>query len=180
MSATDHDPNDLDDGPAAPPGVDVEISDAQNHVSIDHASLRSLVEGVLRGEGVALASISLALVDDATIHRVNREHLAHDYPTDVISFVLSDEGDAALSGELVVSTETAARVAAEIGAPAWNEVALYVAHGLLHLCGYDDLDEESAAVMRQREDAALARKGLENPFRLADPRRAESQQPGSN
>lgn len=179
MNATDRDPNNLDAGPAAPPGFEVDISDGQTHVPVDHAALRSLVEGVLRGEGIAAASISLALVDDSTIHRVNREHLSHDYPTDVISFVLSDEDDPALSGELIVSTETAARVAAEIGAPAWNELALYVVHGLLHLCGYDDLDEESAATMREREDAVLAREGLENPFRLADPRRAESQ-PGSN
>lgn len=179
MDAPHHDPNDFDAGPAAPPGVDVEISDAQTHVSVDHAALRSLVEGVLRGEGIASASISLALVDDPTIHRVNREHLSHDYPTDVISFYFSGDGDTNLSGELIVSTETAARVAAEIGAPAWNELALYVVHGLLHLCGYDDLDEESAATMREREDAVLAREGLENPFRLADPRRAESQ-PGSN
>lgn len=177
MDAADYASNNLDAG-AAPPGVDVEINDAQNHIRVDQASLRSLVEGVLRGEKVDAASISLALVDDATIHRVNREHLAHDCPTDVISFVLSDEDESVLSGELIVSTETAARVAAEIGAPVWNELALYVVHGLLHLCGYDDLDEESAATMRSREDAALARLGLENPFRLADPRRPESQ-PGS-
>ena len=157
---------------------EIDINDAQTHVPIDHRRLRSLVAEVLRGEGIFTALISLALVDDATIHRVNREHLDHDCPTDVISFVLSDEGDSVLSGELIVSTETAARVAAEIGAPAWNEVALYVVHGLLHLCGYDDLDEDSAATMRQREDAALAREGLMNPFRLADPRRSESQ-PGS-
>lgn len=163
---------------AAGPGIDVEINDAQTRVAVDHDRLRALVAGVLRGEGVAVASISLALVDDATIHRINREHLAHDEPTDVISFVLSDEANEALSGELVVSTETAARVAAEIAAPPWNEVALYVVHGLLHLCGYDDLDDVSAARMRQREDEALVREGLTNPFRLAEAPRPESQ-PGS-
>jgi len=179
LNASDDEPNDPDSAAPAPPGVDVEISDAQAHVPIDHDRLRLLVAGVLRGEGVSAASISLALVDDPTIHRINREHLNHDWPTDVVSFVLSDEGDEALSGELVVSTETAARVAAEIGAPPWNEVALYVVHGLLHLCGYDDLDEESAAAMRRREDEVLAREGLMNPFRLADSRRSESQ-PGRN
>lgn len=174
----DSDVDDDLDGPPAVEGINVEIGDAQGRVALDHDRLRALVESVLRGEGVSTASISLALVDDPTIHRINREHLDHDCPTDVISFVLSDEDEPSLSGELIVSTDTAARVAAEIGAPAWNEVALYVVHGLLHLCGHDDLDEEAAALMRDREDAAMARAGLMNPFRLADPRRPESQ-PGS-
>jgi len=176
-SDADDDPIDLANT-LEPLGAEVEINDAQTHVALDHDRLRALVEGVLRGEGVSAASISLALVDDATIHRINREHLNHDEPTDVVSFVLSEADEPSLSGELVVSTETAARVAAEIGAPPWNEVALYVVHGLLHLCGYDDLDAEAAALMRRREDEALAREGLMNPFRLADPRRPESQ-PGS-
>jgi probable rRNA maturation factor len=146
----------------------VEISDTQNHVSVDPAAVRALVEAVLRGEGVEAATISVAVVDDRAIHRVNREFLGHDHPTDVVSFVLSDD-DEPLAGELVVSAETAVRVAERIGATPWNELALYVAHGLLHLCGYDDLDEESAAVMRTREEAALSLSGLSNPYRLGRP-----------
>ncbi len=165
----------LDDDPAPPlPDFEVEVGDSQTHVPIDPEAARRLVEEVLRGEGVAQASISVAFVDDPTIHRVNREYLDHDEPTDVISFVLSDEGDERLSGELVVSAQTAARVAAEVGAEPWNEVALYVVHGLLHLCGCDDLDEASAAAMRAREGAALARVGLANPFPLAEGRRIPS------
>ena len=165
-----------DDAPAppAPEGFEVEVSDAQRSIPIDPKAARRLVEDVLRGEGVASASISLAFVDDPTIHRVNREFLDHDEPTDVVTFLLSDEEDGRLAGELVVSAETAARVAGELGADPWNEVALYVVHGLLHLCGCDDLDPESAAEMRAREDAALARVGLANPFPLADQARRAS------
>jgi len=151
-----------------PRGFLVEVSDTQDHLRIDRDALRRLVEGVLRAEGVEEATISLAVVDDASIHRVNRDFLAHDVPTDVVSFVLSDE-DEPIAGELVVSAETAARVASEIGADPWNELALYVVHGLLHLCGYDDLDAESAAAMRVGEDAALSREGLANPFLLRRP-----------
>ncbi|MDG3006560.1 rRNA maturation RNase YbeY [Paludisphaera mucosa] len=153
-----------DPQPPPPPDFEVDVGDSQGHVAIDRDAVRALVERVLRGEGVAAASISVAFVDDPTIHRVNREHLAHDEPTDVITFLLSDEDDERLSGEVVVSAQTAARVAAEVGVEPWNEVALYVVHGLLHLCGCDDLDEASAAEMRAREDAALARVGLANPF----------------
>ena len=161
--------DEIEDEPPNPPEFEVDVGDSQTFVSIDRQGVRALVERVLRGEGVDFASISLAFVDDPTIHRVNREHLDHDEPTDVVTFALSDEGDDRLSGELVISTETAARVAAELGVDPWHETALYIVHGLLHLCGCDDLDPESAAAMRLREDSALTRVGLPNPFR-AGPR----------
>ncbi len=148
-----------------PPGIVVELSDTQNHVRVEPDAVRALVESVLKGEGLDSATISVALVDDAAIHQVNRDFLDHDRPTDVVSFVLSG-ADEPLAGELVVSAETAARIAREIGAPPWNELALYLVHGLLHLCGCDDLDDDSAATMRAREEIALARGGLTNPFHL--------------
>lgn len=148
----------------ARPVFEVDVLDSQTFVPIDRKAVAMLVERVLRGEGVESASISLAFVDDPTIHRVNREHLDHDEPTDVVTFALSDEGDDELSGELVISTETAARQAAELGVEPWHETALYIVHGLLHLCGCDDLDPDSAAEMRVREESALARVGLPNPF----------------
>ncbi|WP_240906918.1 rRNA maturation RNase YbeY [Paludisphaera rhizosphaerae] len=148
----------------ARPDFEVDVVDSQTFVAIDRQTVRTLVERVLRGEGVEAASISLAFVDDPTIHRVNREHLDHDEPTDIVTFALSDEGEDQLSGELVISTETAARLAAELGVDPWHETALYIVHGLLHLCGCDDLDPESAAEMRIREEAALTRVGLPNPF----------------
>ena len=90
-------------------------------------------------EGVEPASISIALVDDATIHAINRKHLGHDWPTDVISFLLSEPARPELAGELVVSAEmAAAHGAASRRSTRWTELSLYVVHGLLHLCGYDD------------------------------------------
>jgi probable rRNA maturation factor len=76
---------------------------------------------------------------------------------------LSDEEDA-LSGELIVSFETAERMAGRDGADAWTELVLYVIHGLLHLCGHDDLTEDGAAAMRRREGEMLAGEGLAHPF----------------
>ncbi len=65
----------------------------------------------------------------------------------------------------------AAATAEEIGADPRDELALYVVHGLLHLCGYDDLTESGAAAMRCRERELLAACGRPNPFDLVtDPR----------
>ena len=69
----------------------LDISDQQSLLAVDHDRLRTVVARVLTAEQIASAEISLALVDDAEIHRINREFLGHDYATDVISFVLNDE-----------------------------------------------------------------------------------------
>lgn len=148
-------------------GIEVELSDTQGHLRVDHAELISLVRAVLAAEGHARASLSIALVDQAAIHAINRSHLGHDWPTDVISFPLSEPDDPALAGELVVSAEMAASTAAEIGVDARDELALYIVHGLLHLCGYDDLTDVDAAGMHRREGELLAACGRPNPFHLA-------------
>lgn len=139
---------------------EVDITDQQHHLPVQPERLRDVIEQVLIEERVASAEISLALVDDAEIHRVNREFLGHDFPTDVISFVLAEsavgESGRHLEGELVVSTETAIREASSHGWTAADELLLYVVHGLLHVCGYDDLTDENRPAMRLRERQILA------------------------
>jgi probable rRNA maturation factor len=146
--------------------IAVEVSDAQPHLRVEPAWLAGLARGVLEREGVARATISVALVDDATIHELNRRHLGHDWPTDVISFVLSEPGEV-LAGELVISAEMAAATAREAGVDPAAELALYLVHGLLHLCGYDDRDAAAAEAMRRKEEEALAAAGLPNTFAKA-------------
>ncbi len=151
----------------SPPGsIDIEVSDTQGYLAIDPDWLSRLVRRVLEGEAVAGGSVSIALVDDATIQGVNRRYLDHDWPTDVISFRLSDDGAAFLAGEVVVSAERAASVARQFGVDAQAELALYVVHGLLHLCGYDDLAAPDVDAMRRRETEILARERLTNTFPL--------------
>jgi len=153
-------------------GIEVEISDTQGHLRIEPAELTGLIRVALIAEGRRRASISVAVVDQATIHAINRAHLGHDWPTDVISFPMSGPGDPVLAGELVVSAEMAADTAAEFGGDPGDEVALYVVHGLLHLCGQDDRTEADAAAMRRREGEVLAACGRRNPFDLVGAARA--------
>jgi probable rRNA maturation factor len=146
--------------------IEIEISDTQGHVRVDRAALTALVRTVLSAEKRENASISIALVDNATIHAVNRTHLNHDWPTDVISFPLSDPDDPVLAGELVVSAEMAGASALEMDAEPQDELALYVVHGLLHLCGYDDKREGDIHLMRHREHELLADAGVTSPLLL--------------
>ena len=105
--------------------ITVEICDTQGFLKVDADRLSRLARRVLQGEGVLVATISIALVDNQTIHRINRDHLGHDWPTDVITFPLSQPGEPELAGELVVSAEMARATALAIGADPAAELALY-------------------------------------------------------
>jgi probable rRNA maturation factor len=155
------------DGVMSGPRIDVSTSDTQGHLAVDPEALAGLVRRVLEGEGVRAAEVSIALVDDASSHEFNRRHLGHDWPTDVITFPLSEPGDETLVAALVVSAEMAAVTAREVGADPNAELALYVVHGLLHLCGYDDQADEDRALFRRREAEILSREGVPNTFLLA-------------
>ncbi|MEO6808634.1 MAG: rRNA maturation RNase YbeY [Isosphaeraceae bacterium] len=155
--------------------IDIEFSDHQNHLRVDHEALGDLACRVLAREGVLKASVSIALVDDATIHDLNRLHLGHDWPTDVITFPLSDPGDPLLAGELIVSTEMAATTARGADLDPLAELALYVVHGVLHLCGLDDQNALDKAAMRLREAEHLAAFGWPNTYPLVEPTEPEPQ-----
>lgn len=125
------------------------------------AALRTLAEhDALEG-----ASVDIAVVDDPTIHLLNRERLDHDWPTDVVSFLYEESP---VTGELIVSADTAERVANEYAWDPAAELALYVVHGTLHLLGYDDQTDEERLQMQQEESRILA------TFGWAPPRDRES------
>jgi probable rRNA maturation factor len=171
------------DGP-----YEIDISNRQACLSVDVLKIRRAIVAALRLEQVAEAVISVSIVDNNVIRTLNRDHLDHDYATDVISFCLEFElpersrnGDertreltdsapnrtdarracgARLEGEIVVSAEMAVSVAPEHQWDADSELTLYVLHGLLHLCGYDDLTPEEQSIMRCREQSALRAAGV--------------------
>jgi probable rRNA maturation factor len=138
----------------------VSIHSQQEAVAIDFKRMREVARVVLEGEGRPDAEISLAFVDNATIHTLNKRYLDHDEPTDVLSFPLSDPKAKRLSGELVIGAEVALSQATERGHDVQAELALYVIHGLLHLCGGDDLEAEDRRAMRQKERHFLKLLGI--------------------
>lgn len=138
----------------------VDISDCQTLLELNEDQLRAAIQQIVAEAGITSGDVSLAVVDDAEIHELNRQFLEHDYPTDVLSFVLEHEGDH-LEGEIIVSVDTASRMAEQVGWTASDELLLYVIHGALHLVGYDDQDPQSLAAMRAAERKHLAAFGLE-------------------
>jgi probable rRNA maturation factor len=140
--------------------LQIKIASPQEIVPLDRGRLREIARAVLAGEGVATAAISLAFVDNPTIHRLNKQLLDHDEPTDVLTFPMSGPGAKTLEGEIVIGAEVARAQAAERGHDEQAELALYVIHGLLHLCGFDDKTASAARRMRERERHYLQTLGL--------------------
>lgn len=138
----------------------VDISDCQTLLVLDEPQLRTAIQRITAEAGVRSGDVSLAVVDDDEIHELNKQYLDHDYPTDVLSFVLERDGDH-LEGEIIVSVDTASRMAEQVGWSPGNELLLYVIHGALHLVGFDDQDPQSLAAMRAAERKHLAAFGLE-------------------
>jgi probable rRNA maturation factor len=112
--------------------------------------LARAVDSIANDFGWRNGQVSIALVDDPTIQELNRQYLKHDYPTDVISFNLTDD-EQTLEGEVIVSWQTAERVALENNWQTSLEILLYVVHGMLHIMGLDDSTPEQAHQMRQKE-----------------------------
>lgn len=143
----------------------VEVANRQTRLAVDSARLVQAAEQIVAHRGWQQADISLVLVEDAEMRRLNRQHLDHDYTTDVLSFVLDDSGGT-LVGEVIVCTDVALREAERRGNDPGDELLLYVIHGLLHLVGYGDKSPGDAAAMRVSEQYWLATLGVP-PDRLA-------------
>jgi probable rRNA maturation factor len=107
---------------------------------VGDAVVRRAVARVLAGERRA-ARMSVTFVGRDTMRRLNRDHLGHDRPTDVLSFALDTPGG--LLGDVYVCPWVAARGAQARGLPARQEVIRLVVHGTLHVLGWDHPEGEA-------------------------------------
>ena len=130
---------------------------------VGRAPLAALVRGVLRAEGITEAFVSVALVRNRAIAVLNRRHLAHAGPTDVIAFAFRD--GSRLVGDLYVAPDVARRNARAQGVGVREEVARLVVHGTLHVLGWDHPDGEArlTSPMWTRQEQLLARLWTRRP-----------------
>ncbi len=144
--------------------VDFAVEDGL-HARWDEPRITDLVRSIVSAElAPAPYVIGLYLVGDATIRGLNAEHRGIDAHTDVLSFPLHDPSgpgfvvppDQPVSlGDVVVSYPRAVEQAAQFGHSTDREIGYLVAHGVLHVLGYDHEDEAERTRMRQREEDAL-------------------------
>ncbi|RPH37945.1 MAG: rRNA maturation RNase YbeY [Planctomycetota bacterium] len=124
----------------------IHLTNEQTKVPIPAAKARRLAVQI-----IGKKNLSIAFVTNAAIRKINRRFLQHDFATDVISFPL----DSDLLGELVISAEYAVSEAAKRKIPVEEELLRYVAHGILHLLGYDDHRPADKARMWARQEREL-------------------------
>jgi probable rRNA maturation factor len=120
---------------------------------IDPQWLEAIADRMLRELELEAEELSVVLTNDEHIHELNREHREEDKPTDVLAFPMDFEdgappaGPDRLLGDVVISLETAQRQAEEGQRTLPEEVRFLLAHGLLHLIGYDHAEPEEKAEM---------------------------------
>ena len=140
-------------------GLVVDISVNHDAEFIDRNALESAIRLIANDYQIEGGNISVGIVDDDNMHRLNLQFLQHDYTTDVLSFVYN-ESDSEIEGELILCADYARREAPEHNWLPESELVLYAVHGMLHLMGLDDTDDESRQAMRAEERDVLLRLGV--------------------
>lgn len=131
--------------------MQISVKNHQESLPIDFALVRRLVFAVISRETRKNADITVCFVTDELMRDLNSRYHSTDDTTDVLAFNLTGSGKKLLKGDIAISADTAVKNAALYKTTPGYELCLYVIHGLLHLCGYDDDDEEGAKVMWRRE-----------------------------
>ena len=155
--------------------------EAEKKLSLPYEEIiREIVEASLDYEECPYeAQVNVILTDNPSIQEINREHRQIDAPTDVLSFPLVDYGRPAdfshveeqaedyfnpetgelMLGDIVISVDKVEEQAEKYGHSQRRELAFLVAHSMLHLCGYDHMEEEERLDMEARQRAILDTRG---------------------
>jgi probable rRNA maturation factor len=134
--------------------IEIHIEDVQEIPGINPEFLFAWFTQVCELEKKVLGDVNVIFCSDEYLLEMNREHLDHDYYTDIITFDYSVE--AVVSGDLFISVDRVADNAKGLSIPFLDELNRVCVHGLLHLCGYKDKSDSDELLMRSKEDEMLA------------------------
>jgi probable rRNA maturation factor len=145
--------------------IDIEIEDPAWTTALSEAEAltRLAAEAALRSEGVAEGGVTLLLTDDAAVQDLNARFRQQDKPTNVLSFPAPENPEGHL-GDVALAYGVCAREAQEQGKPLAHHLQHLVAHGVLHLLGYDHMNDAEADEMESLERGVLAGLGIPDPY----------------
>ena len=138
--------------------MQIMILNQQSH-QVDRVRLRRVARAVMESEGQPpRTELNVAIGDDAWMQGLNEAYQGKQTPTDVLAFPQegAPEGENPLLGEVAISAETAERQARELGHSLGRELEILLAHGILHLTGWDDATPARRRRMMTRTRAILA------------------------
>lgn len=107
---------------------------------------------LLRNElNFKINQLQIIFVDSEYIHAINKEYLKHDYSTDIITFSYSEEKNV-FDGEIYISVDDAQKNSKKYKVDFNTEIIRLIIHGILHLLGFDDINEQDKAIMKKSEN----------------------------
>jgi probable rRNA maturation factor len=132
------------------------------------ANVRAAAEMVGQLYGVENGEVSVTLTNNEYIHTLNKEYRGIDRPTDVLSFALNESEEPGMVdgpavnvlGDLIISVERAEEQAADYGHSLRREVAFLTVHGMLHLLGYDHMEDEEREEMEAEQRFVMEKLGI--------------------
>jgi probable rRNA maturation factor len=134
--------------------VSVAVQSEAGRVVLGRALVQLLVRGVLRAERVKRGMVSITFLAPKAMAALNRRHLGHAGPTDVISFGFAPSDAAGVVGDIYICPAVAKTNAAAFGCGQREEIARLVVHGTLHILGHDhpiDADRTASPMWRRQE-----------------------------
>ncbi|MDP2044244.1 MAG: rRNA maturation RNase YbeY [Candidatus Omnitrophota bacterium] len=130
----------------------ITIKNLQNKLAIRPVRIKKLITHILKGEGRKESGcINICFVDNPLIKEFNIKFLKTSSSTDVLAFNLNNEKSKILLADIMISTDTAINNARKFKTTSDYELMLYVAHGILHILGYDDRTKTQMKRMRKKE-----------------------------
>lgn len=133
----------------------INVIDEQSALAISIKQVKDLVQKVIESEEQTCDEVNIYFVDTPSICQLHEEFFSDPSPTDCISFPMDtheSEEEYCILGEVFICPAIAIDYAAKNQGDAHKETSLYIVHGLLHLMGYDDIEEEDIAMMREAEE----------------------------
>ncbi len=141
--------------------MDVLINIQHDKHNIDREEIHATAEIVLKELGKAEAELSILIVDDIKIAELNKRYLNREGPTNVIAFPMQTgeftQVNPYLLGDVVISTDTAAKEGETTGIETLMRFRQLLVHGILHLCGYDHEESEKEALLMEKKADSLFR-----------------------
>lgn len=145
--------------------ITYDISDVQEFM--DEEKINEFVDMILEHEKLENTEntyVSFLITTNDVIQNINSEYRGKDTPTDVISFAYNETeniGPFDILGDIIISAEKVTEQAKEYGHSTEREFYYILCHGMLHLLGYDHIDDEDKKVMREKEEELLKEIGYE-------------------
>lgn len=128
----------------------------QNAITLkDRGKLKSFIISLMKKEGNKPKDISIIFCSDEYLLEINKQHLKHNYFTDIITFDLTPKNEKEITAELYISTDRVKFNAKDYNTTITNELHRVIFHGILHLCGYKDKSKNNIKIMREKETLYL-------------------------